>query len=73
MAPKPSNVRKNNPEKENQEQFVLMRDEASQVLILGESKKTLLVKKGVQLAPGITVSLQDDNRNRWRGPVLAIG
>ncbi|UJR29617.1 hypothetical protein I4U23_017165 [Adineta vaga] len=73
MAPKSTSTRKKNIEKENEEQMVLIRDETSEVLMLVDSSKALPVKKGTQLAPGIVVSWQDNNRQRWRGPVLTFG
>lgn len=64
-------------EKENgqriNEQMVLMRDETSQVLMMVDVNKVSTLQKGSKLTPGATVTWQGKSRERWRGPVLAIG
>jgi len=73
MASKPNSTRKKNNEKEKNDTTVLIRDDTTQILMLGDASKVLSIKKGVKLADGVIVSWQDNNRQRWRGPILAIG
>jgi hypothetical protein len=73
MPPKTNINQKNDAGKENQDQLVLIRDETSQLLMLASATKAIPVKKGDQLVLGNVVSWQDNNRQRWRGPILAVG
>lgn len=73
MPPKVYVSKKKQVGKENQEQFVLIRDETSNLLMLNTSNKVVPAKKDEPLGLGNVVSWQDNNRQRWRGPVLAIG
>ncbi|CAF1510675.1 unnamed protein product, partial [Rotaria sordida] len=70
---KSSVAREKNISKENSEQMVLVREEISQVLMIIDSNKVSLINKTSKLIPGITVVWQGKSRERWRGPILAIG
>ena len=63
---------KENLEK-NIEQMVLMRDEASQVIMVVDASKVSSVNKVSKLTPGVIIKWQGSSRERWRGPILAIG
>ena len=41
--------------------------------MLGDSNKALPTNKGSQLVPGVMMFWQDSDRERWRGPILAVG
>ncbi len=70
---KSNGVREQEKSEENHEQMVLVRDEASQAMIIVDAKKVSTVNKASKLSPGVTVMWQHSARERWRGSVLAIG
>ncbi len=73
MSSKKSVARKTSILKEKNKQTVLRRDGTSQLLILGDVNKVSPVDTGSKLVPGVTVSWQDNTRQRWRGLILASG
>ncbi|CAF2790931.1 unnamed protein product [Rotaria sp. Silwood2] len=70
---KTSNGREKKVSDEAIEEMVLMRDEASQALVIVSTRKVSSIKKVSKLVPGTIVTMQDASRERWRGPILDIG
>lgn len=66
-------AREENISNEKDEQMVLIRDETSQILMIVEAAKVSLVNKVSKLTPEITVTWQNNARERWRGQILHIG
>ena len=58
---------------EVEQQVLLIRDDATKVLMIIDIKKVLSAKKKGRITPGDMVAWQNNGRERWRGVVLAIG
>jgi hypothetical protein len=55
------------------EQMLLIRDDASQLLMIVKSGKVSSINKVSKLTQGVTVTWQNQGRERWRGRILHIG
>jgi hypothetical protein len=55
------------------QQTLLIRDDATKVLMIVDIKKVSPAKKKGRISPGEMVAWQNNDRERWRGVVLAIG